>query len=410
MRRMNDLANRFEWCDYETGEIFPWESPAPRPLSARVKHDHAAEELTAAARTLWDFRALLPIAADAQVVSLGEGGTPLIAGPQLGRALGLAPVLMKNEAANPTGSFKDRQLCVAISHAVANGYDTAAVVSSGNVACAAAAYSARAGIRAVCFMHGMAGGWKARQAATYGAEMIAVDSRSAAEVFDLCIAACDEFGWYHASTAGLYEPMNVEGAKTIAYELCIETAGRMPEWIVAPVGGGGLLGGIWRGLLDLRRAGLIDRMPRLAGAQPAGCTPLVQAIENNWSFEESRAHPWPEPYTIAGGIADDILFDGHTALPALRDTQGVAIAVNDEEILDAMALLSRTEGLLIEPSCAAAIAALHHLPDKSPATEVCCVLTGTGIKDLPAWEGRLPDSKAIPCDLGALKERLGEAI
>lgn len=354
-------------------------------------------------RDMWHYARMLPIVDPGHIVSLGEGATPLTGAPRLAAHHGLGQVLCKYEGANPTGSFKDRQISVAVSHAREAGADTIAVVSSGNVACATAAYAARAGMRAVCLMHGMAGGWKTKQAAAYGASVLRVETPSAAAVFDLCIAACNEFGWYHGSTAGMYEPFNVEGAKTIAYELYQQTGGDLPDWIVVPVGGGGLLGGIWRGFLDLQRLRLVDRIPRLAGVQASGCAPVKQAIEQGWSFEQSLEHPWPDPKTIAGGIADDIIFDGHTALPAIRETNGAAIAVTDEEIIAAELRLARMEGFLVEPSCAVVVAALAHLPGAGPDTRVCCVLTGTGIKDLPVLEGHVDEPRPVAGDLEAIR-------
>jgi len=229
-------------------------------------------------------------------------------------------------------------------------------------------------------------------------------SASASAVFDLCIEACRRFGWYHLSTAGMYEPFNVEGAKTIAYELLAQTAPSLPDWIVAPVGGGGLLGGVWRGFLDLRRLGLIDRLPRLAGVQAAGCAPLKLAVDTGMPYLETLKHPWPNPKTIAGGIADDILFDGHTVLPAIRTTGGVAIAVEDSEIVAAQRTLAETEGLLCEPTAAVVIAALNHLPDADERTRVCCVVTGSGMKDLSALI--TPAAKTIGPSLDALENAL----
>jgi len=355
-------------------------------------------------RGMWHYRKMLPVFDDACVTSLGEGATPLVEAPRLAAHHGLGTLLCKYEGANPTGSFKDRQISVAISHAREIGADTIAVVSSGNVACATAAYAARAGMRAVCLMHGMAGGWKTKQAAAYGAAVLRVETPSAAAVFDLCIAACKEFGWYHGSTAGMYEPFNVEGAKTIAYELFQQTGGDLPDWIVVPVGGGGLLGGIWRGFAELQRLNLIERMPRIAGVQASGCAPLKQALEEGWSFEQSLEHPWPNPKTIAGGIADDILFDGHTALPAIRETNGTAIAVTDDEIIEAELRLAQSEGFLVEPSCAVVVAALKHLPGAGPDTRVCCVLTGTGIKDLPVLEGHVAVPRTVEGSIEAIRQ------
>jgi threonine synthase len=172
------------------------------------------------------------------------------------------------------------------------------------------------------------------------------------------------------------------------------------------VGGGGLLGGIWRGLLDMKALGLLSNLPRLAGVQATGCAPLQEAMDNDWNFEEHLAHPWQDPKTIAGAIADDILFDGHTVLPALRETWGAAIAVTDDAMIEAQGLLARTEGLLCEIATASAIAALNQLPLVDSNTTVWCIVSGSGLKDL----GRLAESAAavpkIPATLEALQRVL----
>jgi len=356
---------------------------------------------------MWTYFDLLPLDAREHIVSLDEGATPLLDAPRIALAHKIRPVLLKNECGNPTGSFKDRQVSVGISHARAMGFDTVAVVSSGNVACAAAAYAARAGIKAVLFMHGHAAAGKIAQAAAYGATILRVQTPSASAVFDLCIAACDELGWYHLSTSGMHEPYNVEGAKTIAYELYQQTGGNLPDWIVAPVGGGGLLGGVWRGLLDMQALGLLVRLPRLAGVQASGCAPLKKAIANNTSFLDTLKDPWPYPKTVAGGIADDILFDGHTALPAIRTTNGAAIAVDDSEIIAAEIALAQSEGILCDPCSACTIAALPHLPDINSNIRVCCIITGTGMKDLAVLDGHLPSVIDVAPTLDAVHAVLG---
>ena len=379
------------------------------PLSLRFTGTVDPGLLSGKARSLWDFRAFLPIPSEAEAISLGEGATPLVMAPALAARHRLRALGLKNEMANPTGSFKDRQVSVGLTWARSQGHHTVAVVSSGNVASAAAAYCARAGMKAVLFMHGQASPAKIAQAQAYGAVVIAVDDPSPNAVFHLCIEACKTFGWYHLSTAGMYEPWNVEGAKTIAYELFQQYDGNLPDWIVAPVGGGGLLGGLWRGLLDLKALGLISTLPRLAGAQATGCAPLQEAMDNDWNFAEHLAHPWLNPKTIAGAIADDILFDGHTVLPALRQTWGTAVAVTDEAMIGAQGLLARTEGLLCEIATASAIAALEHLPHIDGDTTVCCIVSGSGLKDL----GRLAESAAavpkIPATLDALQGVLAES-
>lgn len=373
------------------------------PMSIRVDALPGSDLFDRAPSSMWTYFDLLPIESRDGVISLNEGATPLLDAPRLAAFCKLGHVLLKNETGNPTGSFKDRQVSAGISHARALGFDTVAVVSSGNVACATAAYAARAGMKAVLFMHGMAAPGKIAQAAAYGATAIRVQSPSASAVFDLCIEACRAFGWYHLSTSGMHEPYNVEGAKTIAYELYHQTAGALPDWIVAPVGGGGLLGGIWRGLLDLKRIGLIESLPRLAGAQASGCAPLKKAIDGHARFLETLSDPWPDPKTVAGGIADDILFDGHTALPAVRTTGGAAVAVDDEEIIAAEIALAQREGILCDPCSACSVAALRYLPRVNSHTRVCCIITGTGIKDLAVLDGKVGAAVSIDASINAVR-------
>ncbi len=378
------------------------------PFSVRSKAEPGRALLDEPPRSMWHYYDLLPLESRDSIVSLGEGATPLVDAPRLAQHLGAGRVLLKNEMGNPTGSFKDRQVSVGISHAREIGADTVVVVSSGNVACATAAYAARCGLRAVLLMHGHAAGGKLVQASAYGAQTMHVDVPSASAVFDLCIEACEAFGWYHLSTAGMYEPFNVEGAKTIAYELYQQTGGDLPDWVVLPVGGGGLLGGVWRGFLDLQRLGLIENPPRLAGVQASGCAPLKKAIETEASFLETLEDPWPNPQTVAGGIADDILFDGHTALPAIRTTNGAAPAVDDDAIIRGGLTLASEEGLLCEPTAAVVIAGLEHLPDLTPDSTVCCLLTGNGVKDLDAIRPHVGEPVRIDPTLDALAREVGE--
>lgn len=412
-RMPKGLDTRFDLICHGCGATAPLNTALScnvcgEPRSLRSTARVSASHLRRAPKSMWHFAALLPAGSRRYIVSLGEGATPLVNAPQLSRRFGFGEIWLKNEMANPTGSFKDRQISVGLSHAREIGARVVAAVSSGNVACAVSAYAARAGMPAVLFMHGQAGAGKIAQAAVYGGTVIRIDSASPSAVFKLCLDACARWGWYHLSTAGMYEPYNVEGAKTIAYELYQQFRGCLPDWIVAPVGGGGLLGGIWRGFLDLQRLGLIEHLPRLAGVQAAGCAPLKKAIDAGAPFLETLRNPWPNPKTIAGGIADDIIFDGHTVLPAIRTTQGAAIAVKDAEIEAGLKILARSEGLLCELTSAVVIAALPYLPDAGPNSRICCILTGSGIKDLPYLTQRAPATPLIPPSLDALDQLLGE--
>jgi threonine synthase len=333
------------------------------------------------------FFPMLPLAdADAGArTSLGEGGTPLLPAPRLAGSLGLETLLLKDETRNPTGSFKDRMIAVGVARGRELGAGTVAVQSSGNVAAAAAAYAARAGLRAKIFVPRTAPEEKIVQAQMYGADVFRIDHTSPAEIFELLSWACRELGWHLVSTAALYNPFTLEGAKTIVYELAEQTGFDLPEWLVAPVGGGGNIGGLWRALLELRALGLVDRLPRLVGVQAAGCAPLVEAMARDLSPREALDLRWPRIDTVAGAIADDVLFDAHVALPAIRDSGGLALAVADDEALAMERALAATEGIFIEPASATALAALGRLVAAGTLgrrDRVACLLTGHGFKDM----------------------------
>jgi threonine synthase len=338
---------------------------------------------------MWKYEPLLPVAVPAPEMSLGEGGTPLLEAPRLAAELGLERLLIKNEAVNPSGSFKDRQVSVGVCKALEMNIETVAVASSGNVAASAAAEAARHGLECLVFAPQMAPKEKLLQAMSYGSRVSQVLTHSSAEIMDLVREACEEAGWFNLSTSGSTNPFNVEGAKTIAYELYEQTRGDLPAILFIPVGGGGLLGGVHSGFCELRELELIQDLPRLIGVQARGCAPLVRAIEEGLAPVEIMSQPWENPHSIAGGIADDILFDAHRALPAIHDSKGKAVPVSDDEILEAMRHLASLEGLFIEPSGAASVAGLLRLRREGlidPSESICCLATGAGLKDMAAAE------------------------
>jgi threonine synthase len=361
---------------------------------------------------MWRYLPLLPVTDERAVVSLGEGRTPLVPSARLGAEMGLASLLFKDESRNPTGSFKDRMLSVGISRARELGRDTVAVQSSGNVAAAAAAYAARAGLRAKIFVPRTVPEQKLLQALVHGADLFRIDSDSPTAIFDLLLWACRELGWYLVSTAALYNPFTLEGARTIAYEIAEQTSFVLPDWIIAPVGGGGALGSLWRGFRDLQTLGLVERLPRMVGVQAAGCAPFVDAIRLGRTPQEAMTQRWPEIRTIAGAIADDVVFDAYIALPAVRESGGTAVAVSDYEILAAQRALAASEGLFVEPASATTLAALRSLVVDgaiAPGSSVCCMLSGTGLKD-PASAMRsvaMPD--VLPLDREAVRRRAQSA-
>jgi threonine synthase len=333
---------------------------------------------------------LLPIQDRETIVSLGEGGTPLLRGRRLGERIGIDNLWLKDESRNPTGSFKDRMLAIGLTRARELGKTTVAVQSSGNVAAAAAAYAARAGLEAKIFVPRTVPEERLVPIRLYGGEVFRIDHASPAAVFEVMVEKARERGWYVASTTGLDNPFTLEGAKTIAYELAEQTRFDLPEWLVVPVGGGGNLGTLWRAFSELRELGLLERLPRMVGVQAEGCAPFVEAIRLGRSPREAATLRWPEIGTVCGPIADDVVFDAHIALPAARESSGTAVAVADEEALEAETWLARDEGLFVEPSSATTVAALGRLVEAGTISRddsACCLLTGSGFKDRASARG-----------------------
>ena len=336
---------------------------------------------------MWKYAPLLPVPAPDPGEGLFEGGTPLVSSRRIAEDCAVSSLSFKVEIPNPTGSFKDRQVAAGIQKAREVGADTVAVISSGNVAASASALAARYGLRCLVFVPATAPEEKLTQSGVTGARVIRVDTESSSVVMGLVDDVCRERGWMHLSTAGSINPFAVEGSKTIAYELFDQTGGRLPETIFVPVGGGGLLGGLYRGFSDLAALGLIERSPGLVGVQAEGCAPLFRAISEGLDADRIMAEPWENPKTVAGGIADDILFDAHRALPAVRESGGEAIAVSDTEIMDAVSLLASREGIFAEPSGAVSLAGFMRLiaeGDKEKYNDACCLITGSGLKDMDA--------------------------
>jgi threonine synthase len=352
---------------------------------------------------------LLPVRDPAAVVSLGEGGTPLLTAARLGARLGVGALTLKDEARNPTGSFKDRMLAVGIARARELSHHTVAVQSSGNVGAAAAAYAAAAGLSAKIFVPRTVPQGKLVQIAMYGADLVRVDHPSPAFIFDLLLWASRELGWYIVSTTARYNPFVLEGAKTIVYELAEQTSFALPDWLIAPVGGGGNLGLLWRALVELRDLGLVQRLPRLAGVQAAGCAPFVAAVQEGRSVQQATTQAWPDIHTVAGAIADDVVFDAHVALPGVRESGGAAVAVPDEETLEMQRALAAHEGLFVEPASAVALAGLRRLRQAGTVAEgasVCCLLTGSGLKDVATAAASLPEMPLCAPTRAAIAERV----
>jgi threonine synthase len=327
--------------------------------------------------TLWRYRAALPLSDGATPVTLGEGGTPLVATEWEGQ-----PLYLKAEHLNPTGSFKDRGAALLVTALKAAGARDVADDSSGNAGAALAAYAARAGLCATVYAPAHASPVKQRQIAVYGAEIAQVPGpRSEAA---RAARQAVENGAVYASHA--YSPFFAQGMKTIAFELWEQLGKRAPGSVMVPVGHGALLLGLHRGFAELLAAGLIERWPRLFGVQVLACAPLARA----WERGASDVEPVEERATVAGGVCIAAPVWGRAILAGVRESDGAILALPDEEILVAQEKLAH-QGVYVEPTSALVVAALERLRDRLGETPVA-VLTGSGFKTpLPAtdWQQRV---------------------
>ena len=362
-------------------------------------------------RGVWRCFELLPLEKPKDIVTLGEGGTPLLECKRLGRELGLKRLFVKDETRNPTASFKDRAMTVGISKAVEFRVQTVVTASTGNAAASLSALSSRAGLTCYAFVHEKAPMGKLAQLACTGARVIRVKDLETAEdpVVKMLKLATAKYGWYPCPSFGPFNPYQFEGAKSIAYEIIEQLDWSSPDWVVVPIGGGGLLGANWRGFVEFETLGLVNGKPKVAGIQPEGCAPVVRAFREGQ--DPLSIEPWVNPKTIAGGLRDPIPWDGDAALKSIRDSGGRAETISDEEILEAQKLLARTEGILAEPSGAASVAGAIKLskvgvirPDECVVIEV----TGSGLKDPATVAQMFQEPKLISPTIEKFEDFLGE--
>jgi len=360
---------------------------------------------------VWRYFELLPLEKSSNIVTLGEGGTPLLKCERLGRQLGLQELFVKDETRNPTASFKDRAMTVGVSKAVEFNAETVVTASTGNAAASLSALSARAGLKCYAFVHENAPLGKLAQLACTGAQVIRVRNVETAEdpVVKMLKLAVDRYGWYPCPSFGPFNPYQFEGAKTIAYEIVEQLEWSSPDWAVIPIGGGGLLGANWKGFVEAETLGVLNGKPKIAGIQPDGCAPVVRAFKEG--VDPLRIEPWANPKTVAGGLKDPIPWDGDAALKSMRDSGGVAEVVTDEEILEAQELLAKTEGIFAEPSGVASIAGLMRLAKAGvidPDERVIVEVTGSGLKDPTTVSQRFPEPAIISPEIAEFEELLRE--
>jgi threonine synthase len=345
---------------------------------------------------VWKYFELLPVRNKKNIVDLGAGGTPLVRSVGLAEKLGLKKLYLKDETRSPTGSFKDRSMTVGVSKAVEFGVASTTIASSGNAAAALAAHSAKAGLKCYAFVLESAPEIKLTQIRLYGANAVRVRTEEEGKdpTVKMLVMVVEKYGWYPCPSFGPFNPYQVEGPKTMAYEIVEQLDWTAPNWVFVPTGSGCLLMGVWKGFKDYKNLGFCDSLPRLVAIQPEGCGPLARAFKQKKSPFEIE--PWSHPNTIAGGLSDVFPWDGDAALTAMRETGGTAETVSDTEILEAQRLLASTEGIFAEPTGVASLAGLVKLVNKGLIKKdesIVVLITGNGLKDPNASAGQF---KPVP--------------
>jgi threonine synthase len=374
-----------------------------RVATNHLTHVDFAEMRASRDRSIWRWFEFFPLAKRASIVSLGEGDTPLIHATRLGAALGIHNLFLKNDTVLPTGSLKDRSNSVGLSVARELGFETAAVMSTGNAAASVAAYAAAAGIKSVVMVPRGTAPSKIIQARAYGATVIVVDGDFDNEVAKLYQAALQEFGWYDCLSSNPYRD---EGKKSYAYEMADQLDGRMPEWVIHPSAGGTGIYAMWKGYQELLSLGWIERAPRLVAAQSGAAAPIVAAFEKGLSDVE--------PVIARETIAESIQVGnpaslGWRALAALRESNGAAVAVSDAEILKAQSQIASLAGIFAEPAAATSVAVAKRMRVAGTIRAgdvVVCNLTGHGLKQPEAIRLDTKDFEPLAPTLAALRERI----
>lgn len=372
--------------EYPPGQLYNL-SPAGAPLLAQydlelVQAEFTKEQLVHGPHSMWRYKSLLPLTHLDNLVSLGEGDTPLIATPRYGQRIGAQNLLVKDESSNPTGTFKARGMSAAVSMAHELGITKLAAPSAGNAASALAAYAAAAGMEAHIFMPRDTPQANYIECKMFGAEVTLVNG---------LISDCGRIvaerkhreGWFEVST--LKEPYRIEGKKTMGLELAEQLGWRLPDAIFYPTGGGVGIIGMWKAFNELEKIGWIDnKRPKMIAVQSTGCAPIVHAFEQG---AEASSY-WEGVSTLAAGLRVPKAIGDFLVLQAVRESHGTCLAVTDQELVEAGRLLAKHEGLFVAPEGAACFAALEKLLRDNflhGDDEIVIFNTGTGLKYLDEW-------------------------
>jgi threonine synthase len=360
-----------EWCFGPLEVVYDYDA---------IRASISRESIAAGPSSVWRYAELLPSDPDA-AVDLGAGFTPLVRADRLAAELGLGEVWIKNDTLNPTNSFKDRVVAVALSKALEFGFKTAACASTGNLANSVAAHSAHAGLKSYVFVPADLEAGKIVTTAVYGGNVVAVEGNYD-DVNRLCAELAGTYPWAFVNVN--VRPYYAEGSKTLAYEVAEQLGWETPDHVVVPMASGSLLTKVDKGFRELHKVGLLDAEPavRVSGAQALGCSPIATA----WLDGADTIKP-VKPTTIAKSLAIGNPADGYFALDVVRTTGGGMAAVTDDEVVAAIQLLARTEGIFAETAGGVTIATLKHLAEQGVVRRderVVAYITGHGLKTLDA--------------------------
>ncbi|TKJ36003.1 MAG: threonine synthase [Planctomycetes bacterium B3_Pla] len=343
----------------------------------KVKASITKDRLALRKPDLWRYRELLPVKESENIVSLGEGMTPVLHLRRLGAGLGLSNLYMKDEGLLPTGSFKARGAAVGVSRAGELGVEAVAMPTNGNAGGAWSAYCAKAGIKSIIVMPASAPEIHRKECAVAGAQLYLVDGLIS-DAGGIVARAVAQRGYYDVST--LKEPYRIEGKKTMGLEIAEQFSWQLPDVIVYPTGGGVGIIGIHKALKELQQIGWIgDKLPRLVAVQAEGCAPIVRA----WQKKQAESEFWPDAKTVAFGLTVPKALGDFIVLRGLYETEGCGVAVSDEDIIEAVKTLAGEEGLFICPEGAATICAATQLANDGwlkPDETVLLLNTGCGLK------------------------------
>ncbi|OGS05831.1 MAG: threonine synthase [Elusimicrobia bacterium RIFCSPLOWO2_12_FULL_59_9] len=323
----------------------------------------------------WRYLDLLPLKGDPSFWPVESGWTPLFHAQRLGRKLGLSRLHLKDDGRQPSASFKDRASAVVLARALETGERAIAAASTGNAAASMACLAAGSGLRTVIFVPQSAPPAKLTQLLVFGATVVTVMGNYD-DAFDLCLQATEKFGWYNRNTG--FNPFTREGKKTCAFEICEQLDWEAPDKVFVPVGDGNILSGLWKGFQEFERLKLIKKTPQLVAVQAEKSDAVKKAFETGNKLEPVSGQ------TLADSISVRLPRDGQAAVEALRQSQGFAVSVTDQEILEAVVSVAREANVFAEPAGAASVAGLKKAAQQGRVgaqESVVALLTGNGLKD-----------------------------